>query len=91
MMDMTRVSGICDFFVVLSSSSPTRSRTIADFVEEGLEKAGVRILHREGMREASWILLDFGDVICHIFLPEKRKYYDLETLWGDAKKHLYSR
>ena len=88
-MDMSRVSGLCDRFVVCDASSKVRAKTIAEHVQLTLKKLGHPAIHRDGMREGDWIVLDFGDVIIHIFLTEMRHYYSLEELWGDAphRKH----
>lgn len=85
-MDMTLVSGVCDYFVIASATSQVRARTIAENVLAGMKNKGVRALHREGLREGQWVLLDFGDVIFHVFQHERRAYYDLEHLWGDAPR-----
>ena len=86
-MDMSRVSGMCDFFVVCSASSSVRAKTIAENIESRMKRDhGLRLYHREGMLEAKWILLDFGDVVVHVFKEDIRKYYNLESLWGDAPR-----
>ncbi len=83
-LDMSRVSGICDFFVICSASSSVRAKTIAENIEVGMRKEGHRPLRRDGHREGKWIVIDFGDVVAHVFVDETRKYYNLENLWGDA-------
>lgn len=89
-LDMSRVSGICDFFVIVSASSSVRAKTIAENIERRMRGEGHRAFHREGVKEAKWILIDFGGVIVHIFIEERRKYYNLENLWGDApKRHFH--
>lgn len=85
-LDMTRVSGLCDHFVICSASSKTRGRTIAEHIETEMKKLGTPIVHRDGLKESDWIVLDYSDVVVHIFLTELRKYYDLESLWGDAPR-----
>lgn len=89
-MDMSRVSGMCDFFVVSSATSNVRAKTIADNIEMRMKQLGHRLLHREGFTEGKWILLDFGSIIAHVFLEEIRKYYNLEHLWGDAPRRAYT-
>ena len=88
-MDMSRVSGVCDFFVVCSATSVVRAKTIAENIEEKMKSEGFRVSHREGVREGKWILLDYGDVITHIFIEDVRKRYDLESLWGDAPRRIF--
>lgn len=85
-MDMTRVSGLCDYFVLCSASSKTRGRTIAEHIQDEMKKIGNPIIHRDGLKECDWIVLDFSDIVVHIFLADLRKYYDLESLWGDAPR-----
>ena len=86
-LEMARVSPICDFFVIVSAASGVRARTIADHVEQYLKSQGVRLGHREGYREGVWILMDYGDIVVHIFQTEARRYYRLDSLWGDAPRH----
>ena len=88
-MEMKKRTSLCDFFVVMSALSVVRVKAIVDAIEERMEAEGYRALHREGYREASWVLLDFGDVIAHVFYHETRRFYDLEHLWGDAPKRHY--
>lgn len=83
-LDVQAISTIADYFVVCSGNSTTHIRTIADGVEASLKAEGAHVLHREGMPESGWLLLDYGDVIVHVFLPDTRDFYALERLWGDA-------
>lgn len=87
-LDMSRISGMCDQFVICSASSKTRARAIAEHIEQEMKSDGVRIVHRDGIKESDWIVLDFSDVVVHIFIAELRKYYDLESLWGDAPRRV---
>ena len=75
---------LTDYFVLGAGSSSTQVRALADQVEEQLGQAGVKPLRREGMDARSWILLDYGSVIVHVFSEETRRFYDLEHLWADA-------
>ncbi len=83
-LDVQAISTIADYFVVCSGNSTTHLRTIADGVETSLKAEGAQVLHREGMPESGWLLLDYGDVVVHVFLPDTRDFYALERLWGDA-------
>jgi ribosome-associated protein len=89
LLDIRDVSTIADYFVICSGNNTRQLQAIADAVEEQLEKQGAKLLHREGVAETGWLLLDFGDVIVHIFGTKEREYYRLERLWNDAKTVVY--
>ncbi len=89
-LDLRGLSSFTDHFLIASADSTRQVRAIAERVEERLAEAGVRMRHREGTGEAHWILLDYQDVVVHIFEERTRQYYDLERLWGDAPKHTVS-
>ena len=84
-LDLRKLSTICDFFVICSASVEIHAKAIADSIIENLEKKGIRAWHHEGYQASRWILLDYVDVVVHIFLNEVRDFYELEKLWGDAK------
>jgi len=84
LLDLAALSGIADYFVLCTGSSTTHVETIAEAIETALKAAGHRVLHREGVPASGWVLLDYGDVVVHIFLPETRAFYALDRLWGDA-------
>ena len=88
-MDMRGLMNSTDYFVICSAPTATQVRAIADNVEEKLDEAGVHFNHKEGYHEGEWILLDYGDVVVHIFRDENREYYALEKLWGDAEIERY--
>ena len=79
--DLTVVS---DYFVIAGGTSNTQVKALAGAIEEELKKDGVPLLHSEGYDSASWVLLDFGGVIVHLFLKDSRMFYSLERLWSDA-------
>src|SRR5437763_10477384 len=79
-------SGFTDYFLVCSGSNQRQIQTIADEVQEQLEKVGQRVTHVEGYQQAEWVLLDYVDFVVHIFNEQSRKYYDLERLWKSAEK-----
>ncbi|MFH1594391.1 MAG: ribosome silencing factor [Candidatus Omnitrophota bacterium] len=89
-MDMRAVSNVTDYFVICSAPSTRRVKTIAEGIEDALEKKGIKKRHIEGMREALWVLIDYGDVIAHVFYDKTRAFYDLERLWNDAPKEHFS-
>ena len=74
-----------DYFVIASGTSNTHVRSLAEDVEFEMSKLGMEVDHIEG-RATGWILLDYGDVLVHVFQPESREYYNLERLWGDAAR-----
>ncbi len=84
-LDLRKLTDIADFFVICSADSDTQVKAIADAVAEGTEKMGVPAWHEEGASQRQWVLLDYVDVVVHIFHKEVRKFYGLEKLWGDAK------
>ena len=90
-IDITEVSILADFFIICSGTSSTHIRTLADEVEEEMGKAGIKCLHKEGYDSARWILLDFSDVVVHVFHEEDRNFYKLERLWSDGKFSLPNR
>ena len=88
-MDMRGVMFSTDYFVVCSAQTATQVRAIADNITEELDKDDIHYSHREGYNGGEWILLDYGDVVAHIFKEENRQYYALEQLWSEAKIKLY--
>jgi ribosome-associated protein len=89
LLDIRDVTTIADYFVICSGNNVRQIQAIADAIDEQLEKQGATLLHREGVAETGWVLLDFGDVIVHIFGPKEREYYRLERLWNEAKTVVY--
>lgn len=83
---MRKVPSVCDFFVISTGTSTTQVRAIADHITHKMKEKGEKLWHVEGEREGSWVLLDFGDVVAHIFLDEMRRFYNLERLWSDCKQ-----
>ena len=86
LMDLRKLQAPADFFVICSADSDTHAKAIADAIRIGADEMGISLWHSEGFRALSWVLLDFVDVVVHVFDDQSRKYYDLELLWGDAKK-----
>jgi len=83
-LDIRKISTISDFFVICSAEVDKQVKAIADEVEEKLNLKGVKCFNREGYETLNWVILDYFDVIVHIFRTEARNYYNLEKLWGDA-------
>ena len=86
---MKKVSSVCDYLVIASGTSTTHVRALSDNITRKLKEKGQSLWHIEGEREASWILLDFGDVVCHLFLEDTRAFYNLEGLWGKAPQETF--
>ncbi len=84
-LDVRQLTPICDYFVICSGRSLVHTKAIAEHVEETAIGAGWRPRFREGYADAKWIVLDFGDVVTHVFSAEGRDYYDLDRLWRDAR------
>ena len=82
-LDIRKLSSIADYFVVASGTSDRHVRAIADNVVDSLRAKKVKCYHEEGLQESRWVLLDFSDVMVHIFHPETRKFYNIERLWGE--------
>jgi len=80
------VSSIADYFVISTGSSSTHVKTLADEVEVKLDEAGISVSHIDGHRSDTWIVLDYVDVIVHVFSEEAREYYNLERLWQDGEE-----
>ncbi|MFH0881482.1 MAG: ribosome silencing factor [bacterium] len=85
-IDLRKVTAIADFFVISTGSVDVHVKAIVDHVERSLKtaRAPLRPLHTEGYNHLNWVLLDYGDVVVHVFQPEARAFYQLERLWGDA-------
>jgi len=83
-LDVQRVSSVTDYFLICSGKSTTHLKTITDAIRGELKGEGVQLRHAEGVAQSGWVLLDYGDVLMHVFLEETRAYYALERLWGDA-------
>jgi ribosome-associated protein len=84
MLDLRPVALIADYFVLCDGQTSRQLRAIADAITEELKALGERPLRTEGAPESGWMLLDYGAVIAHVFSPERRVYYDLESLWKEA-------
>jgi ribosome-associated protein len=84
-MDLRGLTSTCDFFVVCHGTSEVQVRAIASAIKDGLSDEGEKVWHVEGMEGKRWILLDYIDVVVHVFDADTRDFYQLERLWGDAK------
>lgn len=84
-LNVKDISPIADYFVICSGNSSIHVRAIADEIEDKMAEKGINPDHKEGYQGAGWILLDYGDVIVHIFSAEYREFYGIERLWADAE------
>ena len=84
-LDIGAVSVICDYFVIASGRSTTHVKAIGEHVEKRMAALGVPWPRREGFPEGRWVLLDYGDVVVHLFVESEREFYNLERLWQDAR------
>lgn len=82
MIDISKNATFTDYFVVATALSPLQFSALQDYLEKDLAPGGTKLRHREGSADSGWMLLDFGDIIVHIFSPTQRQYYRLEDLWG---------
>lgn len=84
MLDVREVSNITDFYVIFTGTSSTHLNALVSRIDNDLALKGAKPSSVEGSKSASWLVLDYGSVICHAMVGETRKYYALERLWGDA-------
>lgn len=85
-MKVREMTSIADYFIVCSGRSDRQVQSIAQGIEENLKAKGIRPLSLEGLSRGQWVLMDFADVIVHVFYQPLREFYDLEGLWGDAPR-----
>jgi ribosome-associated protein len=85
LLDVRETCTFTDYFVLCNGESPRQINAIAEETEKALKKDGIRPIHREGTADSGWVLLDYGDVVIHVFAPLERKLYNLEGLWSAAK------
>lgn len=83
-LDVANVTLLADYFVIMQANSERQVKAIADEIEEKVAAAGVQVRDIEGKNAANWVLLDFGDVVVHVFRTETRQFYNLEKLWAEA-------
>lgn len=84
-IDITKVTAIADYFIIASGSNSNQVQAMADNVDETLGRAGYELKQVEGYNGANWILMDYSDIVVHIFDDENRKFYDLERIWRDGE------
>lgn len=85
LLDVTGLCSFADYFVITSGESGRQLGAIYDEIEDVLKQAGAKAIYREGTPDSGWMVLDYGDVIVHIFAPAERAFYNLEELWGAGR------
>ncbi len=89
LLNMEGLSPVTDYFVICSASNSMLVKAIADNIEDKMGEEGCFYTHKEGYQDARWILMDYGDIVAHIFLEEERDFYNLEQLWADAPSEAF--
>lgn len=84
LIGISDISTLADYFLICTATSSTHVKTLCDAVEEAMDAIGEPMLSREGHRGGTWVLMDFGTLVVHVFTAEARKFYDLERLWQDG-------
>lgn len=85
-LDVSGLTSLADTFIICSGRSNRQVTAIAEFIRTDLKKQGVSLLSVEGLQEGHWVLMDYGDVVIHVFYDDVRRFYDLEGLWSDAPR-----
>jgi len=85
-LDIKKLTSIADYFIIASGSSTAQVKAIVDKIDEAMYKNGSHVSRKEGYLAGKWVLLDYGDIIVHVFHGESRKFYDIERLWADGKE-----
>ncbi len=86
-LDLSGLTDIADYFVLASGTSERHVKTISEAIEHDMKEKGIAPLSMEGFEEGRWIIIDYGDVVIHVFLESLRELYDLENLWIEAKRY----
>lgn len=89
-LNVKGISSVCDYFVIVSGEADIHVKAIARAIDEGLSKERIDPYHTEGMSDGRWVLLDYVDVVVHVFQEPTRRFYALEKLWGDAPVEVIS-
>ena len=85
-IDISGISPLADYFIITNGSNDSQVKALVDNVEEKMHKAGYSQIQREGLQTGNWVLLDYGDVVVHVFDKENREFYHLERIWRDGKR-----
>lgn len=90
LMDISKLSSFADYFVIMTGESGVQIKALADHIDEELRREGIYLYSKEGYEQQSWVVLDYVDVVVHIFNHESREFYNIERLWADAKMRFIS-
>ena len=85
-LDLRKITSICDYFIITSAASSRQVKLIADEIQDELSEENIELLRKEGYNSGRWVLLDYGDIVIHIFHEKDRKFYNIEGIWKDAGK-----
>lgn len=85
LLDVSTISGFADYFVIATGTSTRHTTALADGIEKKLNETGEFVSHKEGHNDGNWILLDYMDIVVHIFTEDERSFYDIERIWKGAK------
>lgn len=85
LLNLKGISLVTDYFLLVTGNSVIQVKAIANYFEEKLPEMGIPVLRVEGLPEATWVLIDCGDLVVHVMIPETREFYNIERLWGDAE------
>ncbi len=83
-LDLRKLTAFADYFIICSADSSTQVKAVADEIDKELRDEGIKYWHKEGYKGLNWVLIDYVDVVVHIFKKDAREFYNLEKLWGDA-------
>lgn len=86
-VELAELTDIADYFVIVSGTSERHVRTLSEAVEKGMKESGIKLYSMEGHKEGRWVIIDYQNVVVHIFLESLRELYDIESLWLEAKKY----
>lgn len=86
MIDIAGISPLADYFIITNGTSDSQVKALVDNVEEKMHEAGHSQIQREGFQSGNWVLLDYGDVVVHVFDKENREFYHLERIWSDGRR-----
>ncbi len=84
-LDVRNLTDVTDYFILITGESEPHIKALSDHLEEKLKEENIRAWHKEGYQNLNWVLLDYIEVVAHIFRENTRQYYDIEKLWGDAR------